>query len=259
MCPGNMDVTVVLFVGQSNMAGRGDDLSIAPKVELNSGWEFRAISDPTRLYRIKEPFGKYENNPDGLNDIKPNSKPAKTGSMVSMVAKTYFEKTGIPIVGVSASKGGRKIECFEPGTDLYTDMEQRLKSCLKYLDKNGYNVEHVYMAWHQGEADTYTTTEEYEKSLNTIVDTVHRRCGVEMCFVSYVSPSYKGSGAHVREAQKNVCDKNAYCKLASTAAQYFYESGLLKSDNLHYTQKAYNIVGEEMGTTMSEYTNSLKR
>lgn len=259
MCPGNMDVTVVLFVGQSNMAGRGDDLTIAPKVELNSGWEFRAISDPTKLYRIVEPFGKYENNPNGLNDLNKKGKPAKNGSMVSMVANVYFENTGTPIVGVSASKGGKKIHCFEPGTKMYADMEERLKSCLVYLECNGYNVEHIYMAWLQGEADTFTSTEQYEKSFRSIVDQLHDTCDVEMCFVSLVSGSYKSDGSHIRNALEDVCRDCDYCTLSSTSAQYFYESGLLRSDEIHYKQEALNIVGEEMGTTMSEYTNSLKR
>ena len=54
-----IDADVVLFIGQSNMAGRGDS-SAATAVEEGHAFEFRAISDPTRLYPLQEPFGAAE-------------------------------------------------------------------------------------------------------------------------------------------------------------------------------------------------------
>ena len=56
-----------IFMGQSNMAGRGDlpeTISCIPE----AGFEFRAISDPSRLYPVEEPFGYRENNPEGIDD-----------------------------------------------------------------------------------------------------------------------------------------------------------------------------------------------
>ena len=59
-----------LFAGQSNMAGRGIACTQfpegAPDLISGAGAEFRAISDPTRLYPIEEPFGALENNPTGI-------------------------------------------------------------------------------------------------------------------------------------------------------------------------------------------------
>lgn len=49
-----------LFAGQSNMAGRGIACTQfpegAPDLISGAGAEFRAISDPTRLYPIAEPL-----------------------------------------------------------------------------------------------------------------------------------------------------------------------------------------------------------
>lgn len=76
------DVDLVLFIGQSNMAGRGV-ASEATTVGEGHGFEFRAISDPTRLYPIEEPFGVNENNSEsGVNENK------KTGSMVSAICES---------------------------------------------------------------------------------------------------------------------------------------------------------------------------
>ena len=67
---------LILFIGQSNMAGRGDS-SKATVVETGHAYEFRAISKPTRLFSLREPFGVNENNAEsGV------SEGTKTGSMV---------------------------------------------------------------------------------------------------------------------------------------------------------------------------------
>lgn len=68
-----MGRTVDFFLlGQSNMAGRGITCEKwpqpAPALLSGAGYEFRAVSDPDRLYPIQEPFGVGENRPDGIDD-----------------------------------------------------------------------------------------------------------------------------------------------------------------------------------------------
>lgn len=48
-----MNVDLVIFMGQSNMAGRGASAE-APLVPKGYGYEFRAVSDPSKLYDINE-------------------------------------------------------------------------------------------------------------------------------------------------------------------------------------------------------------
>ena len=96
-----------LFLGQSNMAGRGDKLK-SPQLIDGAGFEFRAITDPTKLYPISEPFGKDENKVDGINDQN-----KKTGSLVTSFVNTLYTRTNIPIVGISASKGGSCISQWQ--------------------------------------------------------------------------------------------------------------------------------------------------
>lgn len=59
-------VDLMVFMGQSNMAGRGE-AEEAVQCPEEAGREFRAVSDPTRLYPVREPFGKEENHPSGSN------------------------------------------------------------------------------------------------------------------------------------------------------------------------------------------------
>ena len=61
-----------LFASQSNMAGRGISCpqfpEAAPALISGAGVEFRAISDPSALFSVCEPFGSAENTPDGIHE-----------------------------------------------------------------------------------------------------------------------------------------------------------------------------------------------
>ena len=52
---------VAIFMGQSNMAGRGEAID-SVVAEQGHGYEFRAVADPSKLYDVVEPFGATENN-----------------------------------------------------------------------------------------------------------------------------------------------------------------------------------------------------
>lgn len=63
--PPGKTIDLFLFMGQSNMAGRGIVTSEHPQgvpaVIEDAGYEYRAVSEPNRLCPITEPFGQNEN------------------------------------------------------------------------------------------------------------------------------------------------------------------------------------------------------
>ena len=75
---------VIMFMGQSNIAGRGDSKEELP---LFMGADFRAVSDPERLYPIADPFGVHENRTGGIDDGA-----KKTGSLVPAYVRRYYEE-----------------------------------------------------------------------------------------------------------------------------------------------------------------------
>lgn len=123
-----MTVDLILFAGQSNMAGRGVTCdrwpAPSPAVMEGAGWEFRAVSDPSRLHPLSDPFGVEENRPDGINDRWGEVR-AKTGSMVPAFVNAYYAGCGVPVVGVSASKGGSVIAQWQPGCALLDDADRK--------------------------------------------------------------------------------------------------------------------------------------
>ncbi|MBQ1311346.1 MAG: hypothetical protein IIY55_05790, partial [Blautia sp.] len=146
-------VDVVIFMGQSNMAGRGSVTDEypedAPAVIDGAGWEFRAISDPTKLYPIDKLFGKDENQENAIDDTG-----KKTGSLVPAFVNSYYSHNGkVPVVCVSASEGATSIRNWKEGTERLKDAVKRLNKCVKWLQDNHYEIRHQYMVWCQGESD----------------------------------------------------------------------------------------------------------
>ena len=93
---GKIIVDLVMFMGQSNMSGTGGNAAYAPEVKEGHGYEFRAISDPTRLYPIKEPFGINENA--AISDAAVGKKGSMANSIRQMLqVASKIEKKHISI------------------------------------------------------------------------------------------------------------------------------------------------------------------
>ena len=108
-------VDLIFFMGQSNMAGRGD-AALAPAVTPGMGFEYRAVTDLAHLHPLAEPFGVNENDPAGVNEPG-----MKTGSMVSAFVNACTAQTGIAVVGGKPYQylfpGGHRAvrRCSQPG------------------------------------------------------------------------------------------------------------------------------------------------
>lgn len=143
---------LILFAGQSNMAGRGIVTDKwpqkAPVLVKGAGYEYRAITAPDRLCPIEEPFGADENNPDGI--FEPGM---KTGSMVTAFVNEYYKLTHIPVLAVSASKGGSSISEWQGNNDFLSDAIARYRKATEYAQKNHIEIRHKYVLWCQGETD----------------------------------------------------------------------------------------------------------
>ena len=242
----NKVVDLAIFMGQSNMCGRGVAAQ-APVVPEGWGYEFRAMSDPTKLYPIVEPFGVRENNPSsGVNES------GKTGSMVSAFAIEYYKQTNIPLVAVSCAQGNTSAGWWQPTGAPFADAMARHDAAKTWLINNGYTIRHDFMVWSQGEADANQTAETYINWMKNIV-TEAKTHGIEKCFnvrIGHVTTgnSYEG----IIQAQNTWCKNSEDVVMASCLAAGFVELGLMK-DIVHYTQEGYNIVGRDAGLHTAFY------
>lgn len=254
----NRKVDLIIFMGQSNMAGRGvvndKHTEDAPDVIRSVSMEYRAFSDTTSLYPITKLFGKTEDNPQGIDDHQ-----KKTGGMVPAFVNACYAQTKTPIIAVSASEGGTRTSQWIPGSHRVTDAMDRFQMAQKWLLENGYDIRRKVMVWTQGEsdADNHVTPEEYKKNLRMIVDAM-KIAGVEHCYVIQIG-EYNGGNRTltykpIQQAQKAFCDENEDCTMASTLLSTFKAKGLMK-DAFHYYQDAYNLVGEDAGKNVGDCLN----
>lgn len=240
---------LIMFMGQSNMAGRGVPCERWPqpaaRCRREAGYEFRAISDPTKLYYIEEPFGVNENNPSGINE--PGK---KTGSLASAFVNAYYETSGVPVIVVSASKGGSKIVSWQGNEDYLTDAIERLKKAEEYCKDNNIAIRHRFMVWCQGESDgdAGTSAEVYREMFLNMFHKM-QAAGIEKCILIIIG-EYNGAGdvdySIIRNVQLRIAEENPDVVLASNDFCKMKERGLMK-DAFHYYQQAYNEVGSVAG------------
>ena len=245
-----------LFAGQSNMAGRGITCTHfpegAPDLISGAGAEFRAISDPTRLYPIAEPFGALENNPTGI--FEPGM---KTGSLVTSFVNTYFQKTGVPVLGLSSSKGGSVIASWQDHDDYLTDTLTRLKSAQTFCEQHNIILRHQYLLWCQGESDGdhHTSADEYTKQFMHMYEKL-KAVGIEHCFLIGIG-AYNGTADdicydEIRNAQYSFAEHRKDITVVSRLFETMKARGLMK-DSFHYYQAGYNEVGKDAAVNTAKY------
>ena len=251
----NMErIHLILFMGQSNMAGRGT-AEEAPAVLPGTGYEFRAVSDPNRLYPLTEPFGRDENDNAGV--YEPGM---KTGSLVSAFVNAYAAETKATVVGVSCSKGGSTIAEWQPEMPYYQDAVRRTKRCQAWLQSQNIRIEHCFMVWCQGcsDADRQTEPEVYRQQTVRMLHAFRSECCIETCFLIQIGNHRDNPQLYVpiQNAQLQLARQEKDVVLVSRQFASFAGCGLMK-DKFHYYQEGYNRVGAEAGQNAGSYVMGL--
>ena len=255
-------VDIIVFMGQSNMAGRGETNAtwpeIAPEVREGAGWEFRAVTDPSKLYRIQEPFGVNENAKDGIDDGK-----MKTGSLVSSFVNSYYSNNGrVPTIAVSASIGGTAIAGWSGNGVYIADALKRLNSARQYAENSGYFVRHVYAVWCQGETDADIRTEKvvYYRAFEDMVSQLKEK-GVEKVFMISIGHINDRKQLNLYDDmiswQADIANKNPDVVMVSDDFTTMRDRGLMK-DSFHYYQAGYNECGTIAGKNAAMYVTQRK-
>ena len=248
-------VDLVLFAGQSNMAGRGE-ADKATKCAPNHGFEYHSVTEPGVLTTVSEPFGKYENN-SVVNDAGSNGVDRRSGDMVSAFMESYYSVSGTPIVGVQCSRGGTESKWWNTSEKL-TEMAARYNEAKEYLENCGYTVNKQFMVWCQGcaDADANRNIETYKNNTKNIFNTLKSSTGISDMFMVRIGHC-KTSGAAsidttkdsrykaINLAQKELADTEE--NITAVASLYTDEYAALMRDQYHYYQAAYNSVGAIAG------------
>lgn len=248
-------VDLVLFAGQSNMAGRGE-YDEAVKCQAGHGYEYHSVTEPGVLSAVSEPFGKYENN-DAVNDNGGNGADRRSGDMVSAFMESYYNVSGVPIVGVQCSRGGTESGWWNNSARM-TEAAARYNEAKAYLEANGYTIGKKFMVWCQGctDADSNRSIDTYKSNIKAIFNTLKSSTGLTDMFIVRIGHCKTSGAAAIDEdkdprykavnlAQKALADEEK--NITAVASLYTNEYAALMRDQYHYHQAAYNSVGTIAG------------
>ena len=254
-------VDLVINMGQSNASGRGvaSESIVCPS---GHGYEFKSVTDPTRLYDIVEPFGSGQNN-DAVFDGVDGATDLRTGSYVSALAKTFYEIEKVPQVFVSCTKGDTSSTTWLTGKTYHNEAIRRFQLAENWLLDNGYIIRYKYMIWCQGEADGSESLGNSTRTtqMKNIIEGMMSACDIEKCFMIRIGNRNETGKeklyTNIIKYDTNLCKVYKNIVLVSTKAAGFATEGKMK-DTAHWTQQGYNEVGIEAGTNIAFYLKNKK-
>lgn len=245
---GLITVDLVIFAGQSNMSGVGGDAKLAPAVPHGCGYEFRNGQDPKGMYEVVEPFGSRENgyisDPAGRN-----------GTLVSAFMNSYYNATGVPVLGVSAARGGTDMTSFWMTPNVRAELMQKYQDAKDWCGANNVTIRHQYVVWLQGESDAFNglAPELYNQDLKNLFAPLFVK-GVEQVFV--ITPGnfaqFPGIFDSIINAQTTLCTSDMHFTLGSAALKSLPDTYLV--DGIHYNQTALNLAGSQAAATAAAYS-----
>ena len=181
----------------------------------------------------------------------------KTGSLVTSFINTYFQNTGVPVLGLSSSKGGSVIANWQDHDDYLTDTIIRLKSAQTFCEQHNITLRHQYLLWCQGESDGdhHTSADEYTKQFMQMYEKL-KAVGIEHCFLIGIG-AYNGTADdicydEIRNAQYSFAEHRKDITVVSRLFETMKARGLMK-DSFHYYQAGYNEVGKDAAINTAKY------
>ena len=262
---------IIVFAGQSNMMGHGT-ASQTPAVKKGTAYSYLPVSAPGKLSAFSEPFGRNENDLY-FNNIMGTENYA-TGSLSAAFIKSYYAKTGTPVLAVPAAMMGTGSHSW--AYDRYRGVIARIKSAKKAAEKKGYEVGHTYMVWLQGESDALAMQRNadgscdsgmkesvYIRNIRKMYSRIEAKTDLSVCFV-IVIPSYYGGQTdpygtawssyykRIQKAQIKLCSdfdefEMIYEKTPTLPVSY------IQSDGMHITQSGLNKIGTAAGRKAGAY------
>ncbi|MCR5281822.1 MAG: sialate O-acetylesterase [Lachnospiraceae bacterium] len=252
-------VDLVIFAGQSNMAGAGGNYTMAPTPDAGTAYEFNiATSDEQKIIMMKEPFGNGTNRAYMLNGRYMSG----NGTLCSAFSVAYYKKTKVPVVGVPCAWGGTTSSTWLTSGILEASIS-RMKQAKSYLRKHKCKVRHIYVVWYQGESDGQKGYSPDTYVANTKkIWSKFKKAGCEKMFMIRIAQMIGCPGMMdpIANAQSKLCKENKAFIMASTEGYNMHEDpGKWYSDIIHINQSGLNKIGTAAGNVAGKYAKKSKK
>ena len=248
-------VDIIVFAGQSNMAGVGDAF-YAPKLTQGAGYAFNYVTDKKNFSVLKEPFGY------GQDDAYLSNSDYCRGSMVTAFVNAYYKQTKTPVIAVPASAVGSGSVSWKDVR--YKSLNKRLSAAIKLVKKKKMKVNHIYLVWMQGENDAFAdmSAQMHQENLISMYSKIKKKNPVEQCMIigiaNYTKPNDIDLGTkfkRIQKAQIDLCNSNDDFTMLTTKASQLSDD-YFREDGLHIVQKGLNSIGKTAGKVAGTYANS---
>ena len=249
-------VDLIVFAGQSNMAGAGGNYEQAPVPEKGTAYEYNCATDDERkLLTLREPFGDGTNRAYVLNGRYVSG----NGTLTSAFGIQYYKKTKVPMVGVPAAWGGSTSKTWL-NNGLVDISIKRMNQAKKYLKKHKIKIRHIYVVWYQGESDGQNgySGASFISNMKKIYKMFNKK-GVEKIFMIKIAQQVNKMGIMnpIQEAQVKLCKTNKNFLMASTVASTMDKDiGRWYFDVIHINQYGLNVIGKEAGKYVGKYAKT---
>lgn len=243
-----------IVAGQSNASGMGDRRT-SMKYTNPKCFDYVETGDSLRI--LQDPVGE-----NGKYFGKANS-----GSICPSFACNLNKMTGDTVIIVSAARGGSA--CSTAGETIYGTWAEKgilplfdaaMKKCKAartFADQDFSGV-----IWLQGERDANAINdgkmdgEDYEEALRNLIERFRKSLGdKDLPFYIVLTGQYINhpqQGYHqVRAAQRKVAKKVANVHLVPVDPWIFPQMNMM-TDDIHYSQFAYNLIGETVARQIVE-------
>lgn len=241
---------VFVIYGQSNavgFAGADDGFSTADLVSLSS----------KAMYfngEVLAPLTHYMEHSSG--DVS-------TGSPWDQFANRYTSLTGRGVIFIPCAKSGVGIDNLLPGGVFYSNARSYIYK-FDSLDK-GVEIGKRYIVFHQGEQDQLSAKDRsiYQSELNLLISNMVIDFNCEMFYILKVGNPITRSErlwTGVQNAQEFLSSTEANCMMATRICTSFnLENKLIGSDKTHYSQKGYNLMGDDAAVNIAHDLNNKTR
>lgn len=242
-------IDVFMVAGQSNAQGSAPDNTLSPATVAGLAYERTTAGV---LKQLADPVGN-----------------ANVGSAWPAFVNALTAASGVPACISSRAQGGSYLIDW-PGTTTgthwavgssnYSASVSAGLATMTQLTSAGWTPNLRGVLWCQGESDgtkagvSPTLQADYAAALIAL----HERYKVSMSkptlkfyvFRTGTSVPYAAGFGLIRAAQDDACAAQAGMEMVFTKADTFRPLGWM-SDDLHYTQQGYNLMGTEGGTNVS--------
>lgn len=249
-----MDLDLFIVGGQSNAVGKGK-ASESPTPPSGTAYEWTTSNG---LVDLDDPVGT------GINE-------ADTGSAWPQFGVSYYEATGsIPVIVQAAVGGTAQVAAADSGDgnwdesgSLRDDLLTSTQDAVSSLRDAGHDVTLCGLLWCQGYLDANQidngpiSVADYKAAFRTMRE-YYRSNLLRDLPVYILQTGTPDTGPttgflQIQRAQMEFDDLDPRTFVVCADAKTFAAQGLM-SDSAHYTQPAYNSVGESAANTISGLT-----